>query len=220
MRVGLSWFPSLLNRCYSRWVSSTYPFACIGHNLSLHYSVDLNRHMSHRIVIGDSVQMDRGAWVYVSSAAAQRDEPALIIGDNCFIARYSQVAACNRIELERDVILSANSLIVDHLHAFEDVSRPVRLQGITEGGRIRIGQGCWIGHGAAIVCDHGVLELGRNCVVGVNAVVTKSFPAYSVIVGNPARVVRQFDPEKQTWALGASRVTMPGLNEVRDLLAR
>ena len=119
-RIGLSIIPWLVNTCYSRWVSLTYPFAGIGRNLSLHYSVDLHRHMSHRIAIGNSVQMDRSAWVYVSNDAARGGDPALIIGDNCFIARYSQVAALNRIELENDVILSANALIVDHLHAYEE----------------------------------------------------------------------------------------------------
>jgi len=209
LRVGLSVIPWFVNYCYSRWVAASYPFAAVGRNLQLHYSVDLNRHMSHRIAIGDSVEMDRSAWVYVSPAAPEGDEPALIIGDNCFIARYSQVAARNRIELERDVMLSANALIVDHLHAYEDVSQPIRRQGITEGGKIRIGQGCWIGHGAAIVCDRGELELGRNCVVAANAVVTKSFPANSVIAGNPARIVRQFDAARHGWVLGVARSGVP-----------
>lgn len=214
--IGLGIIPQFVNTCYSRWVSLTYPFASVGSNLSLHYSVDLNRHMSHRIAIGNDVEIDRSAWVYVSSAAPEADEPALVIGNHCYIARYTQIAARNRIELERDVILSANALIVDHLHAYEDVSRPIRDQGVTEGGRIRIGQGCWIGHGAAIVCDRGELELGRNCVVGANAVVTKSFPANSVIAGNPARVVRQFDAAKHAWVLGSARhgATTPELAEV------
>jgi len=72
---------------------------------------------------------------------------------------------------------------------------------VTEGGRIRIGQGCWIGHGAAIVCSRGDLVLGRNCVVGANAVVVKSFPAYSVISGNPAKILKQFSPAEGTWVL-------------------
>jgi acetyltransferase-like isoleucine patch superfamily enzyme len=88
---------------------------------------------------------------------------------------------------------------MDHNHGFEDVTLPIRDQGITPGGKIRIGQGCWIGHGAAIVCGSGELVLGRNCVVGANAVITKSFPPYSIIVGCPAKVLRQYDPVKRSW---------------------
>jgi acetyltransferase-like isoleucine patch superfamily enzyme len=45
--------------------------------------------------------------------------------------------------------------------------------------------------------------LGRNCVVAANAVVTRSFPPYSVIFGDPARVIKQFHPVKNAWVLGS-----------------
>ena len=96
---------------------------------------------------------------------------------------------------------------MDHGHAHEDITLPIKHQGITAGGRIRIEQGCWIGRGAAIVCSQGELVLGRNSVVAVNAVVTRSFPPYSVIVGNPARAVKQFDPAKRAWVMGSCRPT-------------
>ena len=76
------------------------------------------------------------------------------------------------------------------------------------GGTIRIEQGCWIGHGAAIVCGQGELVLGRNSVVAANALVTRSFPPYSVIVGNPARLARKFDTVKGTWVGGSERTVV------------
>jgi acetyltransferase-like isoleucine patch superfamily enzyme len=96
---------------------------------------------------------------------------------------------------------------MDHNHAYEDVELPIRLQPATPGGRIRIEQGCWIGQGAAIVCDKGELVLGRNCVVAANALITRSFPPNSVIVGNPARLGRQYDPVMQSWNGGSGRVS-------------
>jgi maltose O-acetyltransferase len=52
---------------------------------------------------------------------------------------------------------------------------------------ITIGSDCWFG-GGAIVCP-GV-TIGDGCVIGAGAVVTKDIPAYSLAVGNPARVVK------------------------------
>jgi len=41
--------------------------------------------------------------------------------------------------------------------------------------------------------------IGRNSVIAANALVTRSFPPYSVIVGNPARLAKQYDPAKESW---------------------
>jgi acetyltransferase-like isoleucine patch superfamily enzyme len=51
--------------------------------------------------------------------------------------------------------------------------------------------------------------VGRNCFVAAHAVVTRSAPPYSVLSGNPARIVRQFDPVKQVWVLGSVRLADP-----------
>ena len=51
-----------------------------------------------------------------------------------------------------------------------------------------------------ILAKRGTVVVGRNSVVGAYAVVTESCPPYSIVVGNPARVVRQFDPTSQSWA--------------------
>jgi len=53
---------------------------------------------------------------------------------------------------------------------------------------ITIGDDCWIGGGAIILPG---VTIGEHCVVGAGAVVTKSVAAYTVVAGNPARVVRQ-----------------------------
>ena len=90
-------------------------------------------------------------------------------------------------------------------HAYQDVHVPINDQGVTEGGRTRIGQGCWIGAGAAIICPKGELTLGHNCVVGANAVVTRSFPPCCVVAGNPAMAIKQYDFAGQIWVRGSLR---------------
>jgi maltose O-acetyltransferase len=52
---------------------------------------------------------------------------------------------------------------------------------------ITIGDDCWIG-GSTVICP-GV-AIGAGCVIGAGSVVTKDVPAYSLAVGNPAKVIK------------------------------
>ena len=90
--------------------------------------------------------------------------------------------------------------ITDHNHEYSDVNAPIATQRITPGGKILIERNCWLGYGSMILGTKGDLILGRNSVVGAYSVVTQSCPPYSVLVGNPARVVKYFDATSQTWS--------------------
>ena len=195
--------PRLLNKLYSLWVSATYPFAAIGKGVSIHHTCDIRN--PRLIQLGNDVMVDKDVWLHPVLPMEHKCGPAIIIDDGTFIARRCQISARNQVHIERDVLLSASVLITDNSHAYEDVTRSIKHQGFMRGGKVRIGEGCWIGHGAAIVCTQGELTLGRNCVVAANALITRSFPDYSVVSGNPARVVRQFNPTTKAWALGSSR---------------
>jgi len=50
-----------------------------------------------------------------------------------------------------------------------------------------------LGLGSVVICNSGRLTIGRNSVIGANAVVTRSVPAFSVVAGNPARIIRQIE---------------------------
>jgi acetyltransferase-like isoleucine patch superfamily enzyme len=149
------------------------------------------------------VLIRKDAWLNIDPTLD--NELKIIIDDNCVIGRRSSISAKNSIHIERDVILSSSVLIHDHAHAYEDINLPIRTQGVTPGGRIRIEQGCWIGNGSSIICNSGELLIGRNSVIGADAVITKSIPPYSVVVGNPGRVVKHFDLTKEIWVEGSVR---------------
>jgi len=208
----LELLPRGLTRLYSVWVSLTYPFASIGRNVSFHYTSQLDRQRAVRISIGNSVSLRKDAWLSVATEDPT-GEPVIVIDDNCHIGYGSIISAKNRIHLERDVLVGQEVLMVDHNHAYEDITKPVVAQGITEGGRIRVGQGSWIGRGAAIICPRGELNIGRGCVIAVNSVVTRSIPDYSVAFGSPATVIRQYDPATQTWRIGPNQKRAERISE-------
>ncbi len=80
---------------------------------------------------------------------------------------------------------------------------------VDPGYPVSIGEGCTIGHHAIVhgctIGDHSLVgmgatvlngaKIGRNCLIGANALVTegKEFPDNSLIVGSPARAIRQLD---------------------------
>jgi acetyltransferase-like isoleucine patch superfamily enzyme len=170
----LRFFPKGLTKLYSIWVSLTYPFASQGHNLSIHYTCDWLRSRAHRIKLGNSVQIRKDAIINVVASPEQKGEPIIVLGDDTCIGARCLVSAKNCIHIERDVMIAQSTLIIDHSYADEDDTSPIGEQRATTGGRIRIGEGTWIGQRAAIVCPRGELVLGRNCVVAANAVVTRS----------------------------------------------
>jgi acetyltransferase-like isoleucine patch superfamily enzyme len=194
--------PRGLTKLYSLWVSGTYPFLRSGRKLSVHYTCDIRN--PDLMELGNDVIIHKDVWLHAWPSGDGAPGPAVVVGDRCLIGRRSHISGRNGIVIEPDVIVSAGVLIQDHGHAYEDVTASIRLQGLVAGGRIRVGQGSWIGQGAAIVCTEGDLVLGPNCVVAANAVVTRSAPGFSVLVGNPARVVKQFDQRKGAWVLGSS----------------
>lgn len=196
--------PRGLTKLYSLWLSLTYPFASLGRKPSFHFTSKVCRQRATRISLGNGVSLREYAWLSVATEDPT-GEPTIVLEDNCHIGFGSIVSAKNRIHLERDVLVGQSVIIVDHNHAYEDIDVPILKQGITDGGRIRIGQGSWIGHGASIICPRGELTIGRNCVIAANSMVMRSIPPYSVVAGFPATIIRQYDPETQTWRIGRSK---------------
>jgi acetyltransferase-like isoleucine patch superfamily enzyme len=200
----LQLLPRVLTKMYSAWVSLTYPFASKGRKMDFHFTSQVNRQRACRVSLGNSVSLRKDAWLNVATEDTT-GEPVIVIEDNCAIGTDTIISAKNRIHIERDVLVAQSVLIVDHNHAYEDIAIPIIKQGITEGGTIRIGQGSWIARGAAIICPKGELTIGRNCVIAVNSVVTQSIPDYSLVVGYPAKIIRQYDPETKGWHIGRRR---------------
>jgi carbonic anhydrase/acetyltransferase-like protein (isoleucine patch superfamily) len=193
----LSIFGKIATKLKSMWLEQTYPFAEFGSGVSLHYTCEIHRSMSPSICIRDGVYLAPGVWLNVAPGSELK--PQIILGSRCKIGRRATISSRNRIELESDVLLAPSVLIMDHSHEFSDIETPIQDQGVTTGGRIFIGRNCWLGQGAAIICNRGELTLGRNSVVATNAVVTRSFPPYSVIAGNPAKRIKFYDETTLTW---------------------
>ena len=125
-------------------------------------------------------------------------EARIILHDDIRVAHHFQISVAKIVEIESHVNIAPFVFISDHNHAFEDVTLPIKDQGIrvNEGDRVMIGEGTWIGTKTTIV---GNVRIGKHCVIGANSVVTKDIPDYSVAAGIPARIIKRYDFEMKEW---------------------
>lgn len=194
----LMWVSRLVTRLNSVWLKLTYPFDGIGRCVSIHHTCEVRRSHAHRIRIEDSVLLDREVWLNVPIISPD-SSPAIVIGRGTNVGRRSTISARNQIRIEANVLTAPSVFITDHNHQYSDPRLPISDQGVSSGGRVVIEQNCWLGYGSMILADKCDVIIGRNSVVGAYSVVTRSCPPHSVLVGNPAKIVKRYDPSCDEW---------------------
>ena len=153
-------------------------------------------HPEH-ITIGENCTIGLGAALCPLHNHKGKEYPSkIIIGKNVNLGAYDRIASAYSVTVEDDVLFAAFVHITDHSHGFEDITLPIMYQDIIHKGPVLIGKGSWLAFGCHILSG---VKIGEHCVVAANAVVTKDVPPYSVVAGNPARIVKHFDFEKKKW---------------------
>jgi len=135
----------------------------------------------------------------------ERDGAEIIVGRNTFVGS-SLIDCASRIEIADDVLIAWGCNIVDHdSHsiAWSNRANDVRDWYVGRDKKdwshvvsrpVKIGNKCWIGMQAIIL--KGV-EIGEGAIVAAGAVVTRSVPPWTIVSGNPARVVREISIEER-----------------------
>jgi len=116
------------------------------------------------------------------------------LGNNVGIGEYAYLGGAGGLTIGNDCIIGQYFSCHPENHHFNQPDLPIRLQGVSRKGII-IGNDCWIGTKVTVL--DGV-RIGAHSVVSAGAVVTKSFPAYSVLAGVPARVIKTRTAETAT----------------------
>ncbi len=120
----------------------------------------------------------------------RKDIDGIRIGDHVLISPGVRISAANSITIADSCMLASHAYVTDSdWHGIYDRSLPpdTRSQVILE-------ENVWIGD-SAIVCK-GV-TIGKNSIIGAGSVVTSDIPANVVAAGNPARVVKELDPDRE-----------------------
>ena len=124
--------------------------------------------------MGTNVNVEKNA--YFSPSVSIGDNSG--IGVNCEL--YGKVVIGNNVLMGPEVVFYTSN------HEFKDPTKPIIEQGSTEERTIIVEDDCWIGRRCIILPG---VKISKGTVVGAGSIVTKSFPEYSIIGGNPAKII-------------------------------
>ena len=137
------------------------------------------------------------SWIEpIPSYCDQTFSPTITIGNGVYIGRHVYITAIDRVMIGDGCVLSEHVYIADSAHGFDPNGGPIMYQPLSSKGPVVIEANTFIGYRAVIAPG---VTLGRHCVVGAQSVVTRSFPAYSMVAGAPARLIKTFIPELGRW---------------------
>ena len=151
---------------------------------------------SDQIVIGEHCAIRGEFFVFPGSGRIK-------VGDWCYIGEGARIWARESILIGDRVLISHNCNIFDNTtHPVSASARHQQFRAIMTSGHpvevclspkpVIIQDDAWLGAGVTLL--RGV-SIGRGAIVGAGTVVNADVEPWTVVVGNPARVVRRLDPE-------------------------
>ena len=132
------------------------------------------------VIVGDDVIISRNCVV-------QGKTGPVVIGDKTDIGCNSFIGSIKGIFIGHSVLIAGNCYIGGGRYISDRLDIPMMEQGLYSKGPVVIGDDVWLGAGA-IVLD-GV-RIGKGCIIGAGAVVTKDLPDYAIAIGVPAKVTK------------------------------
>lgn len=121
----------------------------------------------------------------------QKFTPTIEIGQSGYFGAYNHITCINKIRIGDNILTGKWVTITDNNHGdttLEMLECPPLHRKLTTNGEVNIGDNVWIGDKVTILSG---VTIGNSVVVAANSVVTKDVPAYSVVAGNPAKIIKK-----------------------------
>lgn len=166
-----------------------------GKNLILGKKIRINT--TKYLSIGKNVTICNNArLLFVDEYKGGKYDPQVSIGNNVFITFNFTLMAAAPIIIHDHVLIASDVMISSENHGMDPESCSSYSETPLIGKPVEIGEGCWLGEKSMIMPG---VKLGKRCIVAAGAVVTKSFPDYSLVAGIPAKCIKTYNLSKHQW---------------------
>jgi acetyltransferase-like isoleucine patch superfamily enzyme len=155
-----------------------------GRTVTIGDFVEINALSKLGVTIGNNVTILNNTIIECTGVIKEIGE-GLIIGNNVGISQNCFIQVRGKVEIGSNVMFGPYVSIFSENHGYTDTDTPMIEQETARMGVI-LGDDIWVGSGAKIL--DGV-TLGKGCIVAAGAIVTKSFPEYSIVGGIPAKLL-------------------------------
>lgn len=180
----------------------------LGSGVSIGSGSTLDCSSKHGVTLGDGVTFREYAWIQCRSGLNERGH-SLSVHENAYVGPFAVIGASGPVEIGESCQIGARFTVSAESHEADSTGDFTAGEVSSKG--VRLGKKCWLGNDVKIL--DGV-TLGDHCVVGPGAVVTKSFPAHSVIAGVPAKHLRN---ESMSRLVGESLVDASLRSEIGEI---
>lgn len=117
----------------------------------------------------------------------------VIIGNNTRIGMSNVIIG--PVNVGNDIMFAQNIVVSGLNHTYQDINIPIADQAV-QTAQITIEDEVWIGANAVITAG---ITVGKHSVVAGGSVVTKNVPPYSIVGGNPAKLLKQYNKDSGEW---------------------
>jgi acetyltransferase-like isoleucine patch superfamily enzyme len=123
---------------------------------------------------------------FIMAGVLLQNPSNIYLGDNVTINRFCILGGHGKLSIGNNVMIAANCNILTANPGFDNLDRPMmRQKEVT--APVTIADDVWLGVNVVVVAG---ITIGRGAIIGANAVVTKDVPAYAIVGGVPAKVIR------------------------------
>ena len=182
-----------VNKWLNEYVFMKRGFGSLGSNCFIgRHSYYQNK---HNMYIGNDTTIFSNARIQSLEAIVDKP-PKITIGNHCYIGYYFTILAGADVTIENNVLIASHVIITSENHSVDPESNIPYMDQSLIVSPVVIKEGAWIGEKAIILPG---VTVGKKSVIGGGSVVTKNVPDYTMVAGNPAKIIKQYNFDLHKW---------------------